>query len=80
MSDCTDVSYFVFHHTQSDQYVIINHNFTQSPDRFDVIDARNGSTSPLSFSNNENGDWYFDNSTNDLYYISKTKDVPTDLF
>lgn len=77
-ADCTDVSYFVFHHTQSDQYVIINHNFTQSPDRFDVIDSRNGSTSPLSFSNNENGDWYFDNSTNDLYYISKTKDVPTD--
>lgn len=52
--------------------MIINHNFTQSPDRFDIIDQRNGSTTPLSFSNNENGDWYFDNSTNNLYYISKT--------
>lgn len=78
MSDCTDVAFFVFHHAQSDQYLIINHNFTQSPDRFDVIDSRNGSTSPLSYSNNENGDWYLDNSTNNLYYISKTKDLPID--
>lgn len=66
------VFFFFFPLTQSDQYVIINHNFTQSPDRFEIIDQRNGSTAPLSFSNNENGDWYFDNSTKNLYYISKT--------
>lgn len=57
--------------------MIINHNFTQSPDRFDIIDSRNGSTSPLTFSGNRNGDWYFDNSTNDLYYISKIHESPT---
>lgn len=69
--------FYVFHPTQSDQYIIINHNFTQSPDRFDIIDSRNGSTSPLSFSKNENGDWYFDKANNNLYYISKIKDCHT---
>ncbi|XP_075907773.1 fibrocystin-L-like [Nelusetta ayraudi] len=74
MDHLTNISYKAkFYGFKSDQYVIINHNFTQSPDRFDVIDSRNGSTSPLSFSNNENGDWYFDNSTNDLYYIISGK-------
>lgn len=75
---CDNFLLYLIPHTQPDQYVIINHNFTQSPDRFDVIDSRNGSTSPLTYSNNENGDWYFDNSTNDFYYISKKTDVCTE--
>lgn len=54
---------------QRDQYVIVNHNFTQSPDSFQIIDTRNGSLTPLSFSNNRNGDWYFNKSSNNLYYI-----------
>lgn len=58
---------------QSDQYVIINHNLTQSPDKFRIIDVRNGSSTPLSFSSNNNGDWYFDSNSNNLYYISKTR-------
>lgn len=60
---------FFFVLIQSDEYVIINHNLTQSPDLFRIIDERNGSSAPLSFSSNSNGDWFFDNSTNDLYYI-----------
>uniref|UniRef100_A0A8D0AIF4 PKHD1 like 1 n=1 Tax=Sander lucioperca TaxID=283035 RepID=A0A8D0AIF4_SANLU len=50
------VKMYFFPLTQSDQYVIINHNFAQSPDRVYIIDWRSGSSSPLSFSNNTNGD------------------------
>uniref|UniRef100_A0AAQ5X4Y6 Polycystic kidney and hepatic disease 1 (autosomal recessive)-like 1 n=1 Tax=Amphiprion ocellaris TaxID=80972 RepID=A0AAQ5X4Y6_AMPOC len=62
-----------FYGFKPDQFVIINHNFTQSPDSFRIIDRRNGSSSLLSFSSNKNGDWYFNNSTNDLYYIVSGK-------
>lgn len=55
--------------------MIINHNLTQSPDRFQIIDERNGSSTPLSFSNNNNGDWFFDSNSNNLYYMSETRFV-----
>ncbi|XP_054461971.1 PKHD1 like 1, tandem duplicate 1 [Anoplopoma fimbria] len=74
MDHITNISYAAkFYGFGSDQYVIINHNFTQSPDRFRIIDERNGSATPLSFSDNQNGDWYFDNSSNNLYYIVSGK-------
>ncbi|XP_056273684.1 fibrocystin-L-like [Pseudoliparis swirei] len=70
----TNITYDAkFYGFGSDQYVIINHNFTQSPDRFRVIDDRNGSAAPLSFSDNENGDWYFDETTNNMEYIVSGK-------
>ncbi|XP_025757857.1 PKHD1 like 1, tandem duplicate 1 isoform X2 [Oreochromis niloticus] len=62
-----------FYSFKRDQYVIVNHNFTQSPDSFQIIDRRNGSLTPLSFSNNKNGDWYFNKSSNNLYYIVSGK-------
>uniref|UniRef100_A0A3P8VF56 PKHD1 like 1, tandem duplicate 2 n=1 Tax=Cynoglossus semilaevis TaxID=244447 RepID=A0A3P8VF56_CYNSE len=52
------------------KYVIINHNFTQNPDSFHIIDRRNGSLRPLSFNSNDNGDWYLDEDSNNLYYLS----------
>ncbi|XP_033493349.2 PKHD1 like 1, tandem duplicate 1 [Epinephelus lanceolatus] len=74
MDHITNITYNAkFYGFKSDQYVIINHNFTQSPDRFHIIDDRNGSSTPLSFSDNENGDWYFDDSSNNLYYIVSGK-------
>ncbi|XP_029369318.1 PKHD1 like 1, tandem duplicate 1 isoform X2 [Echeneis naucrates] len=74
MDHLTNITYSAkFYGFKSDQYVIINHNFTQSPDRFRVIDERNGSSTPLSFSGNDNGDWYFDDSSNNLYYIVSGK-------
>ncbi|XP_035537797.1 PKHD1 like 1, tandem duplicate 1 [Morone saxatilis] len=74
MDHVTNITYDAkFYGFKPDQYVIINHNLTQSPDRFRIIDERNGSVTPLSFSNNNNGDWYFDNSTNNLYYIISGK-------
>uniref|UniRef100_A0A672GVH9 Polycystic kidney and hepatic disease 1 (autosomal recessive)-like 1 n=1 Tax=Salarias fasciatus TaxID=181472 RepID=A0A672GVH9_SALFA len=70
----TNISYSAkFYSFKSDQYVIMNHNFTQSPNSFRIIDKRNGSASPLSFSSNDNGDWYFDEDTNDLFYIVSGK-------
>ncbi|KAA8586228.1 hypothetical protein FQN60_007797 [Etheostoma spectabile] len=65
--------YAVFYGFKSDQYVIINHNFTQSPNQFHIIDWRNGSSTPLSFSNNKNGDWHFNMTSNILSYIVSGK-------
>ncbi|KAM7384668.1 hypothetical protein PAMA_011835 [Pampus argenteus] len=74
MDHITNITYEAkFYGFKSDQYVIMNHNFTQSPDRFRVVDERSGSSAPLSFSNNTNGDWYFDDSSNNLYYIVSGK-------
>uniref|UniRef100_A0A8D0AJK6 PKHD1 like 1 n=1 Tax=Sander lucioperca TaxID=283035 RepID=A0A8D0AJK6_SANLU len=70
----TNITYTAkFYGFKSDQYVIINHNFTQSLDRFRIIDERNGSSTALSFSNNKNGDWYFNKTSNNLYYIVSGK-------
>ncbi|KAK9526506.1 hypothetical protein VZT92_015203 [Zoarces viviparus] len=74
MDHITNITYAAkFYGFSSDQYVIINHNWTQSPDRFRIIDERNGSSTPLSFSDNNNGDWYFNDSSNNLYYIVSGK-------
>ncbi|KAM9340526.1 fibrocystin-L-like [Symphorus nematophorus] len=74
MDHLTNITYAAkFYGFKSDQYVIINHNFTQSPDRFRIIDERNGSSTPLSYSSNRNGDWYFNDTSNNLYYIVSGK-------
>nr|XP_046273956.1 PKHD1 like 1, tandem duplicate 1 [Scatophagus argus] len=74
MDHLTNITYSAkFYGFKSDQYVIINHNFTQSPDKFNIIDERNGSSTPLTFGDNNNGDWYFDDSSNNLYYIISGK-------
>ncbi|XP_059206673.1 fibrocystin-L-like isoform X1 [Centropristis striata] len=74
MDQITNITYDAkFYGFKSDQYVIINHNLTQSPDRFRIIDERNGSAAPLSFGSSSNGDWYFDDSSNNLDYIISGK-------
>ncbi|XP_011607160.2 fibrocystin-L isoform X2 [Takifugu rubripes] len=74
MDHLTNITYSAkFYGFAPDQFVIINHNLTQSPDWFHIIDKRNGSLSPLSFSSNVNGDWFFNTSSNDLYYIISGK-------
>ncbi|XP_061597205.1 fibrocystin-L-like isoform X1 [Cololabis saira] len=71
----TNITYDAkFYGFKPDQYVLVNHNLTQSPDRFHVVDQRNGSAAPLSFSGSRNGDWFFDNRTNDLFYIISGKE------
>lgn len=66
----TNISYrATYYGFKPDEYLIMAHNFTQSPDWFHIVDERNGSSSPLSFGKNQNGDWYFDDSDNTLYYM-----------
>ncbi|KAM9737277.1 LOW QUALITY PROTEIN: PKHD1 like 1, tandem duplicate 1 [Menidia menidia] len=66
----TNITYNArFYGFKPDQYIIMSHNFSQSPDRFQIVDQRNGSSAPLSFSANQNGDWFFNSSTNHLSYI-----------
>jgi len=50
----------------------MNHNLTQTPDSFRIIDDRNGSSQPLNHTANVNGDWYFNESSRSLYYMGKT--------
>ncbi|XP_065804470.1 fibrocystin-L [Labrus bergylta] len=70
----TNLSYTAtFYGFKQDQYVIIKHNLTQSPDSFYIIDKRNGSESPLSYSENESGDWHFEESSKSLSYILSGK-------
>uniref|UniRef100_A0AAV2K2L6 G8 domain-containing protein n=1 Tax=Knipowitschia caucasica TaxID=637954 RepID=A0AAV2K2L6_KNICA len=70
----TNISYTAtFYGFKPSEFVIIGHNFTQSPDRFHVVDNRNGSAAPLSFSQNQNGDWYFHKEDNSLYYMVSGK-------
>ncbi|XP_053190049.1 fibrocystin-L-like [Scomber japonicus] len=76
MDHLTNITYDAkFYGFKLDQYVIMNHNLTQSPDRFRIVDERNGSSTALSFNNNDNGDWYFDKSSKNLYFIVSGKTV-----
>uniref|UniRef100_A0A3B3X637 G8 domain-containing protein n=1 Tax=Poecilia mexicana TaxID=48701 RepID=A0A3B3X637_9TELE len=70
----TNITYDAkFYGFKSDQFVIIKHNFTQRPDSFHILDDRNGSSAALSFSGNDNGDWFFNKTTNDLFYLISGK-------
>ncbi|XP_069076732.1 fibrocystin-L-like isoform X2 [Pleurodeles waltl] len=70
----TNISYTsVFYGFKAEDYVIISHNLTQRPDMFNIIDTRNSSEQPLSYSSNINGDWYFDNGTTTLSYLVSGK-------
>ncbi|KAJ8334858.1 hypothetical protein SKAU_G00404970 [Synaphobranchus kaupii] len=66
----TNISYSAtFYGFRQQDYIIVNHNLTQSPDKFRIVDNRNGSDNPLDFSTNENGDWYFNETSKNLYYM-----------
>ncbi|XP_071946075.1 fibrocystin-L-like [Antedon mediterranea] len=58
------------------EFVILNHNLTQSPDHFETAGvSRNNSKQMITYSNNAFGDWHFDNENNDLYYLVSGKDI-----
>ncbi|XP_026145815.1 PKHD1 like 1, tandem duplicate 1 isoform X2 [Carassius auratus] len=74
-SQITNISYNgMVYGFRPEHYVIINHNLTQTPDRFRIIDDRNGSSQPLNPSANVNGDWYFNQTSKDLYYMASGRD------
>ncbi|XP_056597030.1 fibrocystin-L-like [Triplophysa dalaica] len=74
-SHITSMSYnAMIYGFKPENYIILNHNFTQAPDMFRIIDQRNGSSQPLNPTVNVNGDWFFNESSNSLYYMVSGKD------
>uniref|UniRef100_A0A4W4EJY7 Polycystic kidney and hepatic disease 1 (autosomal recessive)-like 1 n=1 Tax=Electrophorus electricus TaxID=8005 RepID=A0A4W4EJY7_ELEEL len=74
----TNISYnAMFYGFRPEDYVIVNHNLTQSPDWFHIVDNRVGSSEPLNASVNVNGDWYFNKSSNNLYYMVSGRETPS---
>ncbi|KAI7798959.1 putative fibrocystin-L, partial [Triplophysa rosa] len=74
-SHITSMSYYgMIYGFKPENYIILNHNFTQAPDMFHIIDQRNGSSQPLTPTVNVNGDWYFNESSNSLYYMVSGRD------
>eukprot|EP00062_Callorhinchus_milii_P017054 gi/632969110/ref/XP_007900907.1/ PREDICTED: LOW QUALITY PROTEIN: fibrocystin-L [Callorhinchus milii] len=70
MDYVTNISYrATFYGFKEEDYIIISHNFTQHPDMFQITNSYNGSLHPLSWSNNTNGDWYFEKENTTLYYL-----------
>ncbi|XP_043073568.1 PKHD1 like 1, tandem duplicate 1 [Puntigrus tetrazona] len=74
-SQITNISYNgMVYGFRPEHYVIIDHNLTQTPDRFRIIDDRNGSSQPLNPTANVNGDWYFNKTSKDVYYMVSGRD------
>ncbi|XDV34188.1 hypothetical protein PO909_004380 [Leuciscus waleckii] len=77
-SQITNISYIgMVYGFRPENYIIMNHNLTQTPDRFRIIDDRNGSSQPLNPTANVNGDWYFNESSRSLYYMVSGRDRVT---
>uniref|UniRef100_A0A673FZ74 Fibrocystin-L-like n=1 Tax=Sinocyclocheilus rhinocerous TaxID=307959 RepID=A0A673FZ74_9TELE len=77
-SQITNISYNgMVYGFRPENYIIINHKLTQRPDRFHIIDDRNGSSQPLNPTANVNGDWYFNQTYKDLYYMVSGRDRVT---
>ncbi|XP_065144791.1 fibrocystin-L-like [Paramisgurnus dabryanus] len=71
----TSMSYHgIIYGFKPEDYIIINHNFTQAPDAFHIIDDRKGVSKPLDPTVNVNGDWYFNESSKNVYYMVSGRD------
>ena len=80
----TNISYYIeaFGMHTGENFLILGHDLTQQPDRFNIFDnsLSNYSASlqsPPTFENSENGDWYFNNETgtplSEVQYIFSSK-------
>ncbi|XP_066278772.1 fibrocystin-L-like [Branchiostoma lanceolatum] len=72
----TNISYTgIFYQLPTDQYVIVYHNFTQKPDKFAIVPGQQteGSLSPVTYEDNQYGDWYFDVNNKFFYYLISGK-------
>ena len=61
---------------QEDEFIIIQHNFTQLPDKFQVIpsigpDDMNSTETMVNNEDNYHGDWHFDPEERLLSFLSK---------
>ena len=53
-------------------FVLMKHNLTQTPDRFSIVgDDRNATAAVPTYAANTNGDWHFDKSLKEFTYLSK---------
>ncbi|XP_066276424.1 fibrocystin-L-like [Branchiostoma lanceolatum] len=65
-----------FYDMEDTDYVIMQHSFTQTPDRFSLAkeDDREESAEAISYTGNENKDWYFDEANGKTFsYIVSGK-------
>uniref|UniRef100_A0A803KL97 Dual-specificity protein phosphatase 22 n=1 Tax=Xenopus tropicalis TaxID=8364 RepID=A0A803KL97_XENTR len=70
----SNISYqSTFYGLENSDFVIVSHNLTQRPDRFTIVDTRNGSQQQVTYGTNNNGDWYFNVNTTTLYYLVSGK-------
>jgi hypothetical protein len=71
----TNISYTAtFYNFDDGDYVLINHNFTQRPDKFATIGViKNSTESVPTYAADENGDWHFENATRIFTYIVSGK-------
>nr|XP_055075128.1 fibrocystin-L-like [Misgurnus anguillicaudatus] len=73
--EITSMSYHgIIYGFKPEDYIIINHNFTQASDAFHIIDDRKGVSKPLDPTVNVNGDWYFNESSKNVYYMVSGRD------
>nr|XP_055075552.1 fibrocystin-L-like [Misgurnus anguillicaudatus] len=71
----TSISYHgMIYGFKPEDYIILNHNFTQAPDAFHIIDYRKGVSKPLDPAVNVYGDWYFNKSSKNVYYMVSGRD------
>ena len=68
----TNISYIArFDEFSDGEYVIMNHNFTQNPDAFALTGQVTENVGhPLTY-DDDHAEWYFDNQTNNMFYLSK---------
>ena len=72
----TNISYTgVFYGLKPNQYLIIRHKMLKKPDQVSVLPdvIATESLNPLTFANNDNTDWYWENATRTLSYIVHNK-------
>ncbi|XP_070541075.1 fibrocystin-L-like [Ptychodera flava] len=78
----TNISYTgKFYNFEDEDFLLINHNLTQKPDVFAITGEITNSTEEMvTYDDNENGEYYFDNATRHLTYLISGKGVssPTD--
>ncbi|KAG8441696.1 hypothetical protein GDO86_010760 [Hymenochirus boettgeri] len=69
----TNIHNWYFHDADLSLTLLTNLLSMGKADMFTIIDQRNGSLQPLSWDNNTNGDWFFNDNTTTLTYLVSGK-------
>ncbi|XP_066271168.1 fibrocystin-L-like [Branchiostoma lanceolatum] len=60
-----------FYQLMEDEHIVISHGVSRAPDRVQVIDERDGLSLPIDPANDNNGDWFYDESAMTVSYLVK---------